>query len=276
LDRFVTLQNQIESRESLIQTVDQEITEADASIQRNGAVVQSLSVDIERMQAEYSRMVRNAFLHKTLSNPLLYILSAENLNQAFRRWLFLRKYDRFRIQQSEAIVFTRSMLSKRIKELEQTRDLNLLATMTVAGLWHGAGWNFLLWGFGHGLWLVLERHAPSLPERWSPRLRKVLKTAVVFHGVCLLWVLFRAPSTSDALAYLGRLLLPPYATSTVPGALSGWLLAFLLLQKPLDWTFGERRFAGLRLPAQWGLSLAAGYLILAYAGARIDFIYFTF
>lgn len=121
LDRFVTLQNQIESRESLIQTVDQEITEADASIQRNGAVVQSLSVDIERMQAEYSRMVRNAFRHKTLSNPLLYILSAENLNQAFRRWLFLRKYDLFRKQQSEAIVFTRSMLSKRIKELEQTR-----------------------------------------------------------------------------------------------------------------------------------------------------------
>jgi len=156
------------------------------------------------------------------------------------------------------------------------RDLNLLATMTVAGLWHGAGWNFLLWGFGHGLWLVLERHAPSLPERWSPRLRTVLKTVLVFHGVCLLWVLFRAPSTSDALAYLGRLLLPPYASSAVPGALSGWLLAFLLLQKPLDWTFRERRFAGLRLPVQWGLSLVAGYLILAYAGARIDFIYFTF
>jgi septal ring factor EnvC (AmiA/AmiB activator) len=121
LDRFLALQNQIESRESLIRNVDEEIGAAETSIERNNGVVQSLSVDIEHMQAEYSRMVRNAYRHKTLSNPLLYILSADNLNQAFRRWLFLRKYDRFRKEQSEAIVYTRSMLSKRIKELEQTR-----------------------------------------------------------------------------------------------------------------------------------------------------------
>lgn len=121
LDRYYTLQSQIENRESLIQNVGEEIEAAESSIQRNTDVIQSLSSDISKMQAEYGKMVRNAFRNKTLSNPLLYILSAENLNQAYRRWLFLRKYDRLRKQQAQAIVFTQNMLSRRLKELEQTR-----------------------------------------------------------------------------------------------------------------------------------------------------------
>jgi len=121
-DRYLALQNQIESRESLIQTLGYELSAADVTIQRNTAVVESLSSDIERMQAEYGRMVRNAFRRNTLSNPFLYILSAENLNQAFRRWLFLRKYDRFRKQQADAIAFTRDILSRRIADLSKTRS----------------------------------------------------------------------------------------------------------------------------------------------------------
>lgn len=120
-DRFIALQNQIESRESLIQTIDEEITAADEAIGRNNAVVGSLSIDIERMQQEYGKMIRNAFRRKTLSNPLLYILSAESLNQAFRRWLFLIKYDRYRKEQAEAIRFTRNVLSKRTNDLQKTR-----------------------------------------------------------------------------------------------------------------------------------------------------------
>lgn len=156
------------------------------------------------------------------------------------------------------------------------RDFNLLVTMTVAGLWHGAGWNFLAWGFGHGLWLVLERHSPALPDAWSGRAGRAMKTLLVFHGVCLLWVLFRAPSTAAAAGYFSHLLLPPFQGSKVPGALSGWLAACVLLQRPLDWTFRDSRFTRLRMPVQWALAAAAGYLVLAYAGARIDFIYFTF
>lgn len=120
-DRFIALQNQIQSRESLIQTVGEEITAADESISRNNAVVGSLAIDIERMQQEYGKMVRNAFRRKTLSNPLLYILSAESLNQAFRRWLFLIKYDRYRKEQAEAIRFTRDVLSKRTTDLQKTK-----------------------------------------------------------------------------------------------------------------------------------------------------------
>lgn len=130
-DRYLALQNQIESRERLIQNLNDEILAADHSIVRNNQVIESLTQDIARMQQEYGRTLRAAYRRKTLSNPLLYIFSAESLNQAFLRWLFLRKYDRFRKQQAEAIEFTRKMLAKRSQELEQTRieKENLLVSL---------------------------------------------------------------------------------------------------------------------------------------------------
>jgi D-alanyl-lipoteichoic acid acyltransferase DltB (MBOAT superfamily) len=158
----------------------------------------------------------------------------------------------------------------------RNRDINLLITMTLAGLWHGAGWNFLLWGFGHGLWLIIERHTPSLPKSWDNRFLRSLRTFLVFHGICLLWVLFRSPEISQALLYFHRLLLPPLTSSKVPGVLVIWLIACLLLQAPLTQSFRQVRFTQLSLPVQWILATLAGYLILVYAEARMDFIYFTF
>ena len=78
------------------------------------------------------------------------------------------------------------------------RDLNLLLTMTVAGLWHGAGWPFVIWGFGHGLWLTTERHVPAFGPWANGRVARFLRMVIMFHGVCLLWVFFRAPSLGVA------------------------------------------------------------------------------
>lgn len=120
-DRYVALQSQIERRARLIETIEQEISNAEQGIERNSTVIASLSGDIKKMQDEYGRTIRSAFRRKTLSNPLLYILSAESLNQAFRRWLFLRKYDKFRRKQADAIAFTRDMLARKVSALEETR-----------------------------------------------------------------------------------------------------------------------------------------------------------
>lgn len=121
LDRFVALQKQIERREKLIQTLTQEIAASEVAAGRTAVVVESLTRDIEAMQADYGRIVRNAHRRKEMHNPLLFVLSADNLNQAFRRWLFLRKYDRYRKAQAEAIAATQEMLSKKIASLETSR-----------------------------------------------------------------------------------------------------------------------------------------------------------
>lgn len=130
-DRYLALQSQIERREALIRNLNEEIVAAEGGIVRNQEVIASLNKDVNKMRDEYGRTVRNAFRSKTLTNPLLYLLSAESLNQAFRRWLFLRKYDQRRSEQAKAIRFTQEMLAKRTSGLEETRldKENLLVSM---------------------------------------------------------------------------------------------------------------------------------------------------
>src|SRR5204863_92539 len=69
---------------------------------------------------------------------------------------------------------------------------NLLLTMTLGGLWHGAAWHFALWGAYQGLGLAGLRWLGERRARLPARLGTVLATALTFHFVCLGWVLFRA------------------------------------------------------------------------------------
>jgi alginate O-acetyltransferase complex protein AlgI len=151
---------------------------------------------------------------------------------------------------------------------------NLLVTFLAAGLWHGAGWTFVLWGLANGLWLVIERALPSFVG--DGPLGRLVRAVLVFHGVCLCWVLFRAPTLAAAGAYYARLLLPPYTHSELPDILGGWLVGFAVLQFPVAWLIRERHFLRLSVPTQVAVAASALFLALVYAGASIDFIYFTF
>ncbi|HAS84330.1 MAG TPA: MBOAT family protein [Verrucomicrobia bacterium] len=81
---------------------------------------------------------------------------------------------------------------------------NLMLTFLLGGLWHGANWRFVVWGALHGSYLVAERQL----GRWLPAytgsnrlLRALLRMGsilVVFHGVCLSWIFFRAETFADA------------------------------------------------------------------------------
>ncbi len=79
---------------------------------------------------------------------------------------------------------------------------NLWLVFLASGLWHGASWNFVIWGAYHGLWLVLERSfLLKLYERiWNP-LRAVLTFFIVVIG----WVFFRVDTFDNALTFLQRL-----------------------------------------------------------------------
>ena len=75
--------------------------------------------------------------------------------------------------------------------------VNLMLTMLLGGLWHGAAWTFVLWGAFHGVWLALHRLVTeTFPGR--PRTPRWLRVVVTFHLVCLGWVLFRAGSPTVA------------------------------------------------------------------------------
>lgn len=77
---------------------------------------------------------------------------------------------------------------------EMRRNINLMITMLLGGLWHGAAWTFVIWGGLHGLYLVVAHQW----RRYMPRLPVVLGWALTFMSVCFAWVFFRAQSFSDA------------------------------------------------------------------------------
>lgn len=105
------------------------------------------------------------------------------------------------------------------------RYANLMATMTLGGLWHGAGWTFLFWGFLHGFYLILN-HAWGALAGGRLRLPRGLAWALTMLGVVVAWVFFRATSFGAALDILGAMLLggDGVAPAGLPDPLIGWLL----------------------------------------------------
>ena len=111
------------------------------------------------------------------------------------------------------------------------RYLNLMITMVLGGLWHGAGWNFLVWGALHGVFLGVHGAWSSLAARLrfstTSAAWRIFSTALTFVAVCTAWVFFRAPDLASALAIVDGL----YGGNGV--ALPDALARFLLPVQPL-------------------------------------------
>jgi D-alanyl-lipoteichoic acid acyltransferase DltB (MBOAT superfamily) len=75
---------------------------------------------------------------------------------------------------------------------------NLMATMLIGGLWHGAAWTFVVWGGLHGLYLIAERWATrqlfAQWRFWKTTIGKILLAWITFLCVCFAWVFFRGES----------------------------------------------------------------------------------
>lgn len=95
--------------------------------------------------------------------------------------------------------------------------VNLLVVMLLGGLWHGAAWNFVVWGAFHGLLLAVER-ARGKEEAWKG-VPAPLRVAATFVLVLVSWVFFRAADLGAALRYLGDMT-GLAATSPAAGLLS--------------------------------------------------------
>src|SRR5438552_3717399 len=80
---------------------------------------------------------------------------------------------------------------------------NLLLTMLLGGLWHGAAWKFVMWGALHGGGLALERLLEPWLGRHSQRpAARAIATCIVFHFVCFAWIFFRAEDFAVARLYI--------------------------------------------------------------------------
>jgi alginate O-acetyltransferase complex protein AlgI len=163
--------------------------------------------------------------------------------------------------------------------------INLLLTMVLGGIWHGAAWKFVIWGALHGGMLAVERMLSggdqSAEVRAGPRppWRRALAVLFIFHFVCLCWIFFRADNAARAFEYLAGL-----ANWSQPATLLspflGLLIAFgLLIQfTPADMVERLDRLYH-RIPT-WAVGVLAGLALLLIeivgGDSSAPFIYFQF
>jgi len=156
------------------------------------------------------------------------------------------------------------------------KALVVMATMTLAGLWHGAAWPFVVWGVLHGAGLVAERVGRGA----GLRLPGPLAIAATFGFVCLLWLPFRAGSGDTTLAMLSAM---GRAEGMAATPLAGPVPVLIVLGLAMNFAPLALRDAAIRATARLraagqGAVLAAGtfaLFALAQEGTA-PFIYFQF
>jgi alginate O-acetyltransferase complex protein AlgI len=151
---------------------------------------------------------------------------------------------------------------------------NLFLVMLVGGLWHGAGWNFVIWGGMHGVYLIVERLTPDYQRVWIRWPKYILFQLLVM----LTWLPFREPNISFIWHALSR----PTAWFGADTDHALKYFAAILVFSQLE-NILERRFTGLvrtagRIPAPtlavvYGILL---FLVLIGAGNATTFIYQRF
>ncbi len=192
------------------------------------------------------------------------------------------------------------------------RYVNLLLTMLIGGLWHGAAWTFVLWGGLHGLFLALNHgwHHVRPPLGFIPGwIRRGVAGAVTFASLTALWIFFRAPDFAQAGAVLrgmggmngsGWARKPSFiaalerATDVGPLVLALMLASLVLVWaapntieiarivlpgEPRDIQSARQRRAWIRFRPSWGWAVGTGLLAAAafWAAPEIsEFIYFQF
>ena len=164
---------------------------------------------------------------------------------------------------------------------------NLLLTMLLGGLWHGAAWTFVAWGAAHGLMLGIHRATGAYEPRGRPgrpRARDLWRVLGTFHLVGLAWVFFRADSFDLAGEYFSGLVrFTDLAADGDLGLLAAAVLVGTLMVASfsLDWVDRSRatiqplhRWGAIRIGIAFGLMMVA--MLVWGGGTPEPFIYFQF
>lgn len=157
---------------------------------------------------------------------------------------------------------------------------NLMITMLLGGLWHGAAWNFVLWGLYHGTLLVAFRAAERTPlGRMADRLPAWIKVVAMFQITCYGWLLFRAGSFEQIRSFSLALVQNFGVVQWDAAAQVGWLVAPLLIVQLIQAASGRLLFLDwpwARAEYKTVCYACMLYVILFHGATSQSFIYFQF
>ncbi|HWD57251.1 MAG TPA: MBOAT family protein [Stellaceae bacterium] len=158
---------------------------------------------------------------------------------------------------------------------------NLMITMLLGGIWHGAAWKFVMWGALHGGGLAVERMGQNwLGQRPASPLAKFVSWLVVFHFVCLAWIFFRAEDFTVARVFIAGLCHGWHQPIQQAQPAMVVLILIGMAGQFLPPGSFERAGQALRHVPYWGLGAATGLILAAVNAIGPEgigpFIYFRF
>jgi septal ring factor EnvC (AmiA/AmiB activator) len=125
LNRLQLLNRQIEQRNTVISTINSEINLYQQLIDNNTLAIRIMTDDIKELKKEYAELIRSAYRNRNAYDQVLFLLSAENVNQAYRRYLYMKHYTTFRQGQAEIIEAIQEVLNKKAENLEQQKLIKI-------------------------------------------------------------------------------------------------------------------------------------------------------
>jgi D-alanyl-lipoteichoic acid acyltransferase DltB (MBOAT superfamily) len=160
---------------------------------------------------------------------------------------------------------------------------NLMATMLMGGLWHGASWQFVIWGGIHGMFLVIERGLRSVfggLRIMTGRLALIAMGTATFSCVSLAWVFFRAPDLASATEVFSDLSREGNANQVL-GENMFFIFGLIVAMLLWHWTTRTSSLEEIIQRLDWRLRLliaVAAFLTFAFVdmGNEHAFIYFQF
>ncbi len=168
-------------------------------------------------------------------------------------------------------------------------QINLMLTMLIGGLWHGAAWTFVVWGGLHGCFLMLERRLQNTSISgwmvWKTIAGRILLAIATFLLVCITWTFFRAESLRQALDMVQSMIVPGLTSTLHSNGVVGKWDIFVTLSTTaamllIHWTLRNTTLeeAVDRLPSfVWvGINAAMLTAIVMMPGEDRAFIYFQF
>jgi alginate O-acetyltransferase complex protein AlgI len=152
--------------------------------------------------------------------------------------------------------------------------VNLMIVMGLGGLWHGAGFGYLMWGLLHGLLLVIERPMLSRIQSIDSGVFRAARVSLVFVCVTMLWIFFKLPNFDHAIGYLSGMFTP--SSNPSPTKLFYNLALLYSLPVIIQHLAPRALFERTRRGAEPYLYGAMAALMVLEAGPETSFIYFQF
>jgi septal ring factor EnvC (AmiA/AmiB activator) len=125
LNRVQLLNRQIEHRNAVINSINGEVDLYQQMIDNNTLAISLMENDIQSLKKEYAELIKLAYRNRNAYDQVLFLLSADNVNQAYRRYLYMKQYTTYRENQAGVILSIESVLNDKTRKQEEQKLIKL-------------------------------------------------------------------------------------------------------------------------------------------------------